>query len=82
MDNEIPLIERCVIVTDRFNTDFSRINIGGELEVSFFVISHKGSIKFKVVKERQRPENRRQHLLKSELLESTGAASKKNTQRY
>jgi hypothetical protein len=49
--------------------------------VYFFVIRHKGSIKFKVVKERQLPENRRQHLLKDELIESTGAASKKNTQK-
>jgi len=73
---EIPLIKGSVIVADRFYNDFSLLNVWDSTGV-FFVIRHKGNIKFKTIKERELPENRHPHLLKDELIKLTGTASKK-----
>lgn len=73
---DIPLLKQGVIVGDRFYNDFSLLNLWDSSEV-FFVIRHKDNIKFKSVKEKKLPEHRHLHILKDELIELTGVASKK-----
>jgi len=73
---EIPLIKGSVIVADLFYNDFSLLNVWDSTGV-FFVIRHKDNIRFKTIRETELPENRHPHLLKDEIIELTGAASKK-----
>ena len=73
---DIPLIERSVIVADRFYNDFSLLNVWDSNQV-FFVVRHKDNIQFKSVKENELPQNRQPHLLKDEIIELTGVQSKK-----
>lgn len=71
----IPLIERSVIVADRFYNDFSLLNVWDSNKV-YFVVRHKQNIKFKSIKENELPENKHSHLLKDEIIELTGTQSK------
>lgn len=73
---EIPLIKGSVIVADRFYNDFALLNVWDSTGV-FFVIRHKTNIQFTTIKERELPENRHPQLLKDEVIELTGTASKK-----
>ena len=73
---EIPLIKGSVIVVDRFYNDFALLNVWDSTGV-FFVIRHKTNIQFTTIKERELPENRHPQLLKDEVIELTGTASKK-----
>ena len=73
---EIPLIKGSVIVADRFYNDFTLLNVWDSTKV-FFVVRHKSNIKFKTIKEIELPENRHPQLLKDEIIELTGTASKK-----
>ena len=73
---EVPLITGSVIVADRFYNDFKLLNVWDSTGV-FYVIRHKDNIKFKTIKEKELPENNHSHLLKDEVIELTGAASKK-----
>ena len=73
---DIPLLKRSVIVADRFYNDFSLLNVWDSSDV-FFVVRHKENIKYRVIKEKELPENRHQHVLKDEIIELTGAKSKK-----
>lgn len=72
---DIPLIERSVIVADRFYNDFSLLNVWDSNKV-FFVVRHKDNIQFKCIKEKELPKNRHPHLLKDEVIELTGIKSK------
>lgn len=72
----IPLIAQSVIVADRFYNDFSLLNVWDSNDV-YFVVRHKDNIQFKSIKEKELPENRHPHLLKDEIIELTGTASKK-----
>ena len=73
---EVPLITGSVIVAYRFYNDFKLLNVWDSTGV-FYVIRHKDNIKFKTIKEKELPENNHSHLLKDEVIELTGAASKK-----
>lgn len=72
---DVPLLKRSVIVADRFYNDFALLNVWDSNEV-YFVVRHKGSIKFRTIKELELPEDRHQHLLKDEIIELTGAKTK------
>ena len=74
--NDIPLIERSVIVADRFYNDFSLLNVWDSNKV-FFVIRHKENLKFTVVKENELPENRHHHIIKDEIIALTGKTKEK-----
>lgn len=73
---DIPLVKRSVIVADRFYNDFSLLKVWDSNEV-FFVIRHKENLQFTGIKENELPDNRHQHILKDEIVELTGAQSKK-----
>lgn len=73
---EVPLLKGSVIVADRFYNDFSLLNIWDSKGV-FFVIRHKDNIQFQTIKENELPDNRHQNILKDEIIELTGNASKK-----
>lgn len=73
---DIPFVKRSVIVADRFYNDFSLLKAWDSNEV-FFVIRHKENIQFASIKENELPDNRRQHILKDEIIELTGVQSKK-----
>ncbi|MFY9152731.1 MAG: IS4 family transposase [Prolixibacteraceae bacterium] len=73
---DIPLLNGSVIVADRFYNDFALLNVWDSKGV-YFVIRHKGKIKFTTVKENELPDNRHQHILKDEIIELTGNKSKK-----
>ena len=70
------MIKGSVIVADRFYNDFALLNVWDSTGV-FFVIRHKTNIQFTTIKERELPENRHPQLLKDEVIELTGTASKK-----
>jgi hypothetical protein len=72
---DIPLEKGSVIVADRYYNDFPMLNIWDSKEV-FFVIRHKGNLKFETVKERELPQNAAQHVLIDEEIELTNSASK------
>lgn len=73
---DIPLVKGSVIVADRFYNDFSLLNVWDSNGV-YFVVRHKGNIRFETIKEKELPENRHPHLLKDEIIELTGYKSKK-----
>jgi len=73
---DIPLIKGSVIVAGRFYNDFSLLNVWDSTGV-FFVIRYKINIKFETIKERELSENRHPQLLKDEIIELIGTASKK-----
>ena len=73
---DIPLVKGSVIVADRFYNDFSLLNVWDSNGV-YFVVRHKDNIQFKIIKEKELPENRHPHLLKDEIIELTGYKSKK-----
>ncbi len=73
---DIPLLKGSVVVADRFYNDFSLLKVWDSNEV-FFVVRHKENIQFKSIKENELPEDRHQHILKDEIIELTGAQSKK-----
>ncbi len=73
---QIPLIKGSVIVADRFYNDFTLLNVWDSTGV-FYVIRHKDNIKFRTIKEKELPEERHPHLLKDEVIELAGTASKK-----
>jgi len=56
--------------------DFKLLNVWDSTGV-FYVIRHKDTVKFKTIKEKELPKNNHPHLLKDEVIELTGAASKK-----
>lgn len=72
---DVPLLKRSVIVADRFYNDFALLNVWDSNEV-YFVVRHKGNIKFRTIKELELPEDRHQHLLKDEIIELTSAKTK------
>lgn len=73
--SQIPLIERSVIVADRFYNDFLLLNVWDSNKV-FFVVRHKDNIRFKSIQENKLPEKMHAHLLKDEIIELTGVQSK------
>jgi len=73
---DITLLKRSVIVADRFYNDFSLLNVWDSKGV-FFVIRHKENLQFKSIKENELPKDNHQHILIDEMVELTGAASKK-----
>jgi len=77
---DIPLIENSVIVADRYYNDFYLLNVWDSNKV-FFVIRHKENLKFRVIKEKELPENRHQHILKDEIIELTAKTKEKYPKR-
>ena len=73
---DIPLLKRSVIVADRFYNDFSLLHVWDSKGV-FFVVRHKENLKFKCIKENELPKENHQHILIDEMIELTGAGSKK-----
>lgn len=73
---DIPLLKGSVIVADRFYNDFFLLNVWDSKGV-YFVIRHKDNIQYSVVKEKELPENRHEHILKDEIIKLTGTQSKK-----
>jgi len=73
---DIPLIKGSVIVADRYYNDFWLLNIWDSNGV-FFVVRHKENIQYTIVKENDPPEGRHEHIIKDEVIELTGAQSKK-----
>lgn len=73
---DIPLLKRSVIVADRFYNDFHLLNVWDSKGV-FFVIRHKENLQFNRIKENELPKDNHQHILVDEMIELTGAASKK-----
>lgn len=73
---DIPLLKGSVIVADRYYNDFSLLNVWDSNSV-YFVVRHKGNIKFTSIKENELPENRHQNILKDEIIELSSARSKK-----
>ncbi len=73
---DVPLLKGSVIVADRYYNDFALLNIWDSNKV-FFVVRHKENIQFKSIKENSLPENRHEHILKDEIIELKGTASKK-----
>lgn len=72
---DVPLLKGSVIVADRFYNDFSLLNVWDSKGV-FFVIRHKDNIKFQTIKENDLPQNRHENILKDEIIELSGNASK------
>lgn len=64
-----------MIVADRFYNDFSQLNLWDNKGV-YFVISHKGNIKFTTIKENDLPENRHENIPKDKLIKLTVVQSK------
>ena len=73
---DIPLLAKSVIVADRFYNDLNLLNVWDSKEV-FFVVRHKDNLAFKTIIEKELPESKQEHILKDELIELTGAVSKK-----
>ena len=73
---DIPLLKRSVIVADRFYNDFHLLNVWDSKGV-FFVIRHKENLQFNRIKENELPKDNHQHILVDEMIELTGATSKK-----
>ena len=73
---DIPLLAKSVIVADRFYNDLNLLNVWDSKEV-FFVVRHKDNLAFKTIIEKEIPESKQEHILKDELIELTGAVSKK-----
>jgi len=65
---DIPLLKGSVIVADRFYNDFNLLNIWDSSGV-FFVVRHKDNLQYTLIKERELPPNRHQHILKDEIIE-------------
>lgn len=65
---DIPLLKGSVIVADRYYNNFSLLNIWDSSQI-FFVIRHKDNIQYRVIQERELPENKHQHILKDEIIE-------------
>jgi len=72
----IPLVKRSVMVADRFYNDFKLLNVWDSNAV-FFLIRHKENLKFRAVKELERSDNRHEHILKDEIIESENEDLKK-----
>ena len=72
---DVPLLQRSVIVADRFYNDFRLLNVWDSKGV-YFVIRHKENIQYTVIKEKELPENKHQHILKDEIIELKNTSSK------
>lgn len=73
---DIPLLKGSVVVADRFYNDLSLLNVWDSNGV-YFVVRHKDNLAFRTITELELPEKRHQHLLKDEIVELTGKASRK-----
>jgi len=73
---DIPLLKNSVIVADRFYNDFSLLNVWDSSGV-YFVIRHKENLTYETIRENELPDGRHEHILKDEIIELTGAKSKK-----
>jgi hypothetical protein len=73
---DIPLTPNSVIVADRYYNDFRLLNVWDSNKV-FFVIRHKGNLKFEKIRENELPENRHQHILIDEVISLKNDDSKK-----
>lgn len=72
---EVPLVKGSVLVADRFYNDFSLLHIWDSKGV-FFVVRHKENLQYTVIKENTLPSNKQQHVLKDEIIQLRGKASK------
>ncbi len=73
---DIPLLKGSVIVADRFYNDFSLLNVWDSSGV-IFIIRHKENLQYESIREKELPDGRHQHILKDEMIQLTGAKSKK-----
>ena len=71
----IALVKGSVIVCDRFYNDFPMLNVWDSSGV-FFVVRHKDSLQYTVIKENDLPEDRHQHILKDDIIELNSKVSK------
>ena len=75
---ELPLQKGSVIVADKFYNDLYLLNVWDSKDV-FYVIRHKENMQYNLIKKRELPENKHQHILDDQIIEFKNRKSK---QRY
>lgn len=78
---DVPLLKGSVIVADRYYNDFSLLDIWDSKGVCF-VIRHKDNLQYRKIKENELPDDRHTHILIDEVIELTGANTKKKYGKY
>lgn len=78
---DVPLLKGSVIVADRYYNDFSLLDTWNSKGV-YFVIRHKDNLQYRRIKEHELPDERHTHILIDEVVELTGANTKKKYGKY
>ena len=78
---DVPLLKGSVIVADRYYNDFSLLDKWSSNGV-YFVVRHKDNLQYRGIKENELPTDSHAHILIDEMIELTGANTKKKYGKY